>query len=119
MFQPKATTAKLASEVYTKLQNRNPDLWAENLVEAVKDLEHSEEIMFFKFLADPTGRTNLKNMDIKTVPMRKECIFDNPEIYEQTEVVPGVVPCIKLKYLPSFRTSQDDEKISCDQTKKT
>ena len=112
MFQPKATTAKLASEIYTKLQKRNPDLWAENLVEAVKDLEHSEEIMFFKFLADPTGRTNLKNMKVETVPMRSGCVFDNTEIYEQTEVRPGVVPCICINYLPSFKTASDDDEKS-------
>jgi hypothetical protein len=117
MFEEKATTAKAASQIYMKLQKRNSDLWAENLNTAVQNLDPSQEVLFYKFLADPMGRTGLKNKDVGSTPMREVCIFDNTDIYERTEVVPGVVPCIKLNYLPSFRTSQDDEKISMNETK--
>jgi hypothetical protein len=110
MFAKKNTTAEAAAKCYQQMIQRNPTLWAEAVTESIKDLQTNDaQLGFLKYMADPSGKTGIIDMDIPTAPLRDEIPFADTSRFQITEVLDGKIPVVRLKYInPS---AQDDEKI--------
>lgn len=108
MFEEKITTAKLASQKFTKLMAEKPTSWGENLIDVCSDItEESEQLLFLQWLADPSGSTkrHLKKIDSMCVDPNES--FETCEKYS-VERVSGKVPTFHVS-LKSF--DQEDEKV--------
>ena len=99
MFEEKITTARDAAKHFTELMKTKPECWGENLYTSFQNIEdEQQQLLFLKFLADPCNKTELKDREVQTYPTTEGCCFDDEELFEVTERVPGKCPLIKLRY---------------------
>ena len=111
MFEEKVTTARLGAKLFTEMMKTKPDCWGENLYTAFQHIDdEKEQMMFLKYLADPQNKTDLKDRVVETRPATDECCFDNADLFEVTERVPGKCPLIKIRYRQPVEDEKQEEK---------
>ena len=111
MFEEKVTTARQGAKRFTELMRTKPECWGENLYTSFQNIKDvDEQMLFLKFLADPQNKTNLKDRVVQTRPMTDRCCFDNTDLYEVTERVPGECPLIKIRYRVPVEDEKQEEK---------
>ena len=110
MYPQEGRTADSAAQIFKELCISRPSYWAENIIEATKNLKVSEQAKFWKWTTDPQNRTGTKDDKLEVVEADYSKL--NLEGLEFVEETGGTVPM--YTFIRRAKTSSDDEKISLE-----
>jgi hypothetical protein len=111
MWPEKTDTARKAAEKFLSLMREKPQLWADNVSVATKDLvNEKEQVDFLKWMADPQNKTGIQDKEIDLVTQNLEALsFENHPDYVVTERIPGLVPTVRVTYKPRHVEVEDEK----------